>query len=86
MGNLCDSTFPLLPASWLHSIQLLACTANDHHSIVMWAGYCIASFGFLWCSELTIPSQQEFDLEVLTIKLKDIAIDKKVNHLLCTSL
>ena len=55
---------------------VLARTPNDFHSIMMWAACCTAFFGFLRCSEFTIPSLQEFDPEV-HLTVIDIAIDKQ---------
>ena len=56
---------------------VLAHTPNDYHSIMMWAACCTAFFGFLWCSEFTVLSLQEFDPEV-HLTIRDIVIDKKV--------
>ena len=56
---------------------VLAHTSNDYHSIMIWAACCTAFFGFLRCSEFTVPSLQGFDPEV-HLTIKDIAIDKIV--------
>ena len=55
---------------------VLAHTSEDYHSIMMWAACCAAFFGFLRCSEFTVPSLQELDPEVYLTK--DIAIDRIV--------
>ena len=56
---------------------ILARTPNDPHCIMMWAACCTAFFGFLRCSEFTVPTQQEFDPDV-HLTVRDIAIDDKV--------
>ena len=65
---------------------VLACNPNDSHCIMIWAACCIASFGFLRCSEFTVPTQQEFDPEV-HLTVHDIAIDNKITpSLICVTI
>ena len=33
---------------------------TEHYSVMIWAACALAFFGFLRCSELTVPSQQEY--------------------------
>ena len=57
--------------------KILARTPNEPHGIMIWAACCTAFFGFLHCSEFTVPTQQEFDPEV-HLTVRDIAVDDKV--------
>jgi len=54
--------------------QVLLQDSHSYHSIMMWAICCTASFGFLWCSDFTISSQQTCDLAAHLI-IEDLAIN-----------
>ena len=47
---------------------------QSHHNIMMWAVCCTTFFGFLRCSEFTVPSLQRYDPEA-HLSLDDVAID-----------
>ena len=54
--------------------EVLLCHPHQYHNILMWAVCCTAFFGFLRCSEFTIPTQQSYDPEV-HLSIDDLAID-----------
>ena len=58
--------------------QVLLQSPKDPDNIMMWAACCTAFFGFLRCSEFTIPSLTSFDPEV-HLAQADIAIDDKLS-------
>ena len=49
---------------------------GSHDQVMLWAAFCVAFFGFLWCSEFTVPAQMEYDPDT-HLSLTDIAIDNK---------
>ena len=56
--------------------ELLLQTPHDYNSILMWAVCCAAFFGFLRCSEFTVPKVQDYDSNVY-LTYADVAIDCK---------
>ena len=50
---------------------------HQYHNILMWAVCCTAFFGFLHCSEFTIPTQHSYDPEV-PLSIDDLAVDSIV--------
>ena len=61
--------------------QVLLHSPSDYHNIMMWAVCCTAFFGFLRCSEFTIPSPSEFE-PATHLSIKDMAIDDKTSSLI----
>ncbi len=53
---------------------ILIQTPDDQDSILLWASCCLAFFGFLRCSEFTVPSQSDFDPST-HLTPNDIAVD-----------
>lgn len=47
-------------------------------NIMMWAACCTAFFGFLRCSEFTVPAEDSFDPEA-HLSLADVAVDDKMS-------
>lgn len=73
------NTRPRLPVT----IEILAkmkavllCKPQDYNNIMLWAACCTAFFGFLRCSEFTVPSQVDY-LPDTHLSLSDVAIDCK---------
>ena len=58
--------------------KVLSKLPNNHHNIMMWAACCTAFFGFLRCSEFTVPYSNGFE-PVTHLSLKDIALDNKTS-------
>ena len=61
-------------------MERLRCTLikqpTDHNNIMMWAACALAFFGFLRCSEFTVPSQEEYSPAV-HLSLQDISLDSR---------
>ena len=49
---------------------------HDYNSILMWAVCCTAFFGFLRCSEFTVPKEQDYNPTV-HLSYADVAVDCK---------
>lgn len=49
---------------------------SDHDNIMMWAACALAFFGFLRCSEFTVPSQEEYS-PAAHLSLQDISVDSR---------
>ena len=54
--------------------SVLSYNMQDYNSVLMWAACCTAFFGLLLCSELTVPSTNDYDPTV-HLSLQDIVID-----------
>ena len=55
---------------------ILSRNPHKYHNIMMWAACCIAFFGFLCCSEFTVPSHDSYDPDA-NLSYDDVAVD---NH------
>ena len=62
----------------LEQVGLLQQNPQDYDNLMMWAACCIAFYGFLRCSEFTMPSQQEYDPQV-HLQYEDAAVDCRNN-------
>ena len=62
----------------LEQVGLLQQNPQDYDNLMMWAACCIAFYGFLRCSEFTMPSQQEYDPQV-HLQYADAAVDCRNN-------
>ena len=51
---------------------------HNHDNIMLWAACCLAFFGFLRCSEFTVPSQSDF-CPATHLTLQDLVIDSRTN-------
>ena len=51
---------------------------HDYNNILMWAICCTAFFGFLRCSEFTVPKETDYDPNV-HLSYADVAVDCKSN-------
>ena len=49
---------------------------HHHENILLWAACCIAFFGFLRCSEFTVPSTHDYDPAV-HLSPEDLTIDSR---------
>ena len=52
--------------------------ADSHNNKLMWAACCTAFFGFLRCSEFTVPSQNDYDPDS-HLSLSDLSVDSKID-------
>ena len=49
---------------------------DDYNNKLMWAACCTAFFGFLRCSEFTVPAQNSYDPDA-HLSLADISVDSR---------
>lgn len=54
----------------------LSAKATDYNNIMLWAACSLAFFGFLRCSEFTVPSQGEY-CPATHLSLQDIVVDSR---------
>ena len=50
---------------------------NYNNTLIIWAACCTAFFGFLRCSEFTVPSQKDYDPES-HLSLADVPVDSRM--------
>ena len=58
--------------------ELLLKSPHDYSSILMWAVCCTAFFGFLRCSEFTVPKEQDYNPSI-HLSYADVAVDSKID-------
>jgi len=56
--------------------ELLMKNPHNYQHILIWAVCCTAFFGFLRCSEFTVPTEQDYDPNV-HLSFADVAVDCK---------
>lgn len=56
--------------------SLLSKRPPSHDNIMIWAACCAAFFGFLRCSEMTVPSQDAYD-PTIHLSVGDVAVDSR---------
>ena len=74
-----QNTPPRLPVTLDIMTRLKAVLLSkplDYTNIMPWATCCVAFFGFLRCSEFTVPSQVDYQPDT-HLSLSDVAIDNK---------
>ena len=49
---------------------------TSHNNLMIWAASCLAFFGFLHSSELTVPSQDTYDPSI-HLSVNDVAVDSR---------
>ena len=49
---------------------------TSHNNLIIWAASCLAFFGFLHSSELTVPSQDTYDPSI-HLSVNDVAVDSR---------
>ena len=60
------------------SRKILSLKPKDHDNIMLWAACALAFFGFLRCSEFTVPSQEEY-CPTSHLSLQDIVVDSRTS-------
>ena len=50
---------------------------NNYNNKLLWAACCTAFFGFLRCSEFTVPSQNDYDPDS-HLSLSDVSVDSRM--------
>jgi len=55
---------------------ILQCQPTSHNNLMIWVASCIAFFGFLRSSELTVPSQDTYDPSI-HLSVNDVAVDNR---------
>ena len=63
--------------------RILGQKPKEHDNIMLWAACALAFFGFLRCSEFTVPSQEEY-CPKSHLSLQDIAIDSRTSPKMIT--
>ena len=58
--------------------KILSLKPKDHDNIMLWAACALAFFGFLRCSEFTVPSQEEY-CPTSHLSLQDIVVDSRTS-------
>lgn len=56
----------------------LGVNSENYDNIMLWAACALAFFGFLRCSEFTVPSQEEY-CPTSHLSLEDIVIDSRIS-------
>ena len=75
-----------ITSSIMYKIRsFFAHTPLDYNNITLWAACCLAIFGYLRCSEFTIPNQEAFD-ETVRLSYGDISVDSLQNPQLISML
>lgn len=69
---------PITPDILRRMHRVWAEEANNPDTHLLWAGFCVAFFGFLRSGELTASSQDSYDTQS-TLLLSDIALDTHNN-------
>ena len=62
---------------------VLSRNPHKYHNIMMWAVCCIAFFGFLRCSEFTVPNHDSYDPDA-NLSYDDVAVDNRTCPTLLT--
>ena len=58
--------------------ETLSLSPSDHDNIMMWAACALAFFGFLRCSEFTVPNQEEYCPDT-HLSPQDLTIDSRTS-------
>ena len=60
----------------MRQFKIILLQQHHHDNILLWAACCIAFFGFLRCSEFTVPSTHDYDPSV-HLSPEDLTIDSR---------